>query len=55
MATSARSGPRSPAMLWIFEVSIASSRLISGKMDGMRRAIKDLPEPGGPTISTFEP
>jgi len=48
VATSARSRFSSPAMLWIFDVSMASSRLMSGRIDGSRRARSDLPDPGGP-------
>jgi len=32
-------------------VSIASSKLIGGRIDGTRFAIIDLPEPGGPIIN----
>ena len=37
-----------PAIEWIFVVSIISSKLISGRIDGTRFASILLPEPGGP-------
>jgi hypothetical protein len=40
-------------MLWTFEVSIASASVMSGKMEGNRRAISDLPKPGGLIRRTF--
>ena len=42
-----------PAMLWILVVSIASSSDIGGIMVGMRLASIDLPDPGGPIMSTL--
>ena len=41
--------PVSPATEWISVASIISSRLMSGRIEERRRAIIDLPEPGGPT------
>src|SRR6202011_3694778 len=40
-----------PQILWILVVSIASSKPMGGRIDGMRLAIIDLPEPGGPIIN----
>ena len=35
-------------MLWTLVVSIASRSVSGGKIDGIRFAIIDFPEPGGP-------
>ena len=39
---------RRPQMLWILVDSMASSKVSGGMIVGMRLAIMDLPEPGGP-------
>lgn len=51
--TSGDSGVSRPMTEWICVTSSASSRVISGRMDGKRRASMLLPEPGGPTSSTL--
>ena len=40
---------------WILVASSASARVMGGRMDGSRRAIMLLPEPGGPTMSRSGP
>src|SRR3981081_259257 len=40
-----------PQILWILVVSIASSKPMGGRIDGMRLAIIDLPEPGGQSLA----
>ena len=40
-------------MLWIFVDSMASSRVIGGMIVGIRFAIMDFPEPGGPMKSAL--
>ena len=40
-------------MLWILVDSMASSSVIGGMIVGMRLAIIDLPEPGGPMSSAL--
>ena len=44
---------KSPATLYIFVTSSASSLVIGGRMVVMRRASIVLPDPGGPVISTL--
>jgi len=48
-------GSRTPATLWIFVVSSASSKVSGGRMVGMRLASMVLPEPGGPIINMLWP
>jgi hypothetical protein len=38
----------SPATEWIFVVSLASSKLMGGRIVDKRRASMVLPDPGGP-------
>jgi hypothetical protein len=45
--------PVRPATLWIRVVSMASARVIAGRMVVSRRASIDLPAPGGPSKSTL--
>ena len=40
---------------WIWVVSNDSARVMSGRIPGRRRASMDLPEPGGPDMSTLWP
>ena len=47
VATSAWWGDRTPATEWILVVARASSGVVSGRMEGTRRASMVLPEPGG--------
>ena len=42
-----------PATEWMRVETSASSKVMSGRMEGMQRAISVLPEPGAPTISTL--
>ena len=44
-----------PATEWILDTSSASSGVIGGRMEGIRRAIIVLPEPGEPIISRLCP
>ncbi len=44
-----------PATLWILVVSMDSSKVIGGSMEGMRLASIVFPEPGGPIISMLWP
>ena len=44
-----------PATECIFETSSASSTVIGGSMDGIRRAIIVFPEPGAPIMSMLCP
>ena len=44
-----------PAMLWIRVTSIASVRLIAGRIEGIRRASIVLPVPGAPSNSRLWP
>ena len=46
---------KNPAAEWILVVSTASSKLISGRMEGRRLASMLLPVPGGPISSTLWP
>ena len=46
---------RKPAAEWILVVSTASSKLISGRIEGRRLASMLLPVPGGPISSTLCP
>ena len=50
-ATRGFSGLKTPATECIFVVSILSSKLIRGRIVGIRFAIILFPVPGGPTIS----
>jgi hypothetical protein len=52
MTTAVRS-PVRPATRWIRVVSIASARVIAGRMVVSRRASTDLPAPGGPRRRTL--
>ena len=44
---------KSPATEWIFVVSIDSSKVMAGSIDGIRFASIDFPEPGEPIIRTL--
>ena len=44
-----------PAALCMRVTSSASSKVMSGSIVGMQRAMSVLPEPGGPTMSTLWP
>ena len=46
---------KSPATEWIFVVSIDSSKVMAGSIDGIRFASIDFPEPGEPIIRTLWP
>jgi hypothetical protein len=47
--------PLRPAVLWIRVVSMASARIIAGRIVVSRRASIDLPAPGGPMRRTLCP
>src|ERR1051325_9589845 len=54
-ATSDSPSGSTPATEWILVVSSASSRLILGRMVGMRRASMVLPLPRGPVLRVLLP
>lgn len=51
--TSPSSRRKSPATEWILEVSIASSSVKGGRMEGTRFESMVFPDPGGPTMITL--
>jgi hypothetical protein len=53
VVTHAVRSPVRPTMRWIRVVSMASARVIAGRMVVRRRASIDLPAPGGPSKSTL--
>src|SRR5262245_28758982 len=53
VVTNAVRAPVRPATLWIRVVSMASARVIAGRMVVSRRASIDLPAPGGPSKRTL--
>ena len=53
LVTNAVRSPVRPATLWIRVVSMASARVIAGRMVVSRRASIDLPAPGGPSSRTL--
>jgi hypothetical protein len=53
--THAVRSPVRPATRWIRVVSMASARVIAGRMVVRRRASLDLPTPGGPMMRTLWP
>ncbi len=55
MKSSGADDGRRPAMLCIFVTSRASSSVIGGRIEGIRRASMDFPVPGGPTINILWP
>ena len=53
VVTKAVRSPVRPATLWMRVVSMASARVMAGRMVVSRRASIDLPAPGGPSRSTL--
>ena len=53
VVTNAVRSPVRPATRWIRVVSMASARVIAGRMVVSRRASIDFPAPGGPSRRTF--
>ena len=53
VVTNAVRSPVRPATLWMRVVSMASARVIAGRMVVSRRASIDLPAPGGPRRRTL--